>query len=343
MTSIGPAAGEASELPIRRPSTPSANFDIVSTYRNLLASDPDLTKPVAAIESLILLLNSVPSKTVYETLDTVKHHSEKLKDSVANPVPLTAGTDLFLQYLVSSLKQQGHDGSSGGSSSSSFEAVRQHLLRNGRLFASRAVAARSGVAESGWRFVGEGKSVLTHGASRSVACLLARAARSRPGRFKVVYVHSETRLRESDRVVAGLRDLAIPVAEIPESAVAHVMGLLRSVDMVFVGAEAVTQNGGIISRMGTYQIAQLASRAGIPFYVAVETHKFSRKFPLDQRDIGFQQDILDFTTSGPSRRTDDAVDYTPPELITNLVTEDGVHLPGYAFEQLLDIYGSLNG
>ncbi|RDA96130.1 hypothetical protein CP533_1778 [Ophiocordyceps camponoti-saundersi (nom. inval.)] len=333
MTSIGPAEGEAAELPIRRPSTPSANFDIVSTYRNLLASDPDLTKPVAAIESLIILLNTVPSKTVYETLDTVKHHSEKLKASVANPVPLTAGSDLFLQYLVSSLKQQ--DGS--------FDAVRQHLLRNGRLFASRAVAARSGVAESGWRFVGDGKSVLTHGASRSVAGVLARAARFRAGRFKVVYVHSETRVRESDRVVAGLRELAIPVAEIPESAVAHVMGLLRSVDMVFVGAEAVTQNGGIISRMGTFQIAQLASRAGIPFYVAVETHKFSRKFPLDQRDIGFQQAILDFTTDRPSKRTDDAVDYTPPELITNLVTENGVHLPGYVFEQLLDIYGSLNG
>ncbi|RCI09431.1 hypothetical protein L249_3663 [Ophiocordyceps polyrhachis-furcata BCC 54312] len=345
MTPIGPAAaGEASDLPIRRPSTPSANFDIVSTYRNLLASDPDLTKPVAAIESLILLLNNVPSKTVYETVDTVKHHSEKLKASVANPVPLTAGTDLFLQYLVSSLKQQQQQQGQGQDDGrSSFEAVRQHLLRNGRLFASRAVAARSRVAESGWRFVGDGKSVLTHGASRSVACLLARAARSRPGRFKVVYVHSETRLRESDRVVAGLRDLAIPVAEIPESAVAHVMGLLRSVDMVFVGAEAVTQNGGIISRMGTFQIAQLASRAGIPFYVAVETHKFSRKFPLDQRDIGFHQDMLHFTTDGPSRRTDDAVDYTPPELITNLVTEDGVHLPGYAFEQLLDIYGSLNG
>ncbi|PFH59344.1 hypothetical protein XA68_12496 [Ophiocordyceps unilateralis] len=336
MASTGPAEAEAartSEMPIRRPSSPSAKFDIVSTYRNLLASDPDLTKPVAAIESLIVLLNTVPSKTVYETLDTVKLHSDRLKASVANPVPLTAGTDLFLQYLVSSLKQQ--DGN--------FDAVRQHLLRNGRLFAARAVAARSGVAESGWRFVRDGKCVLTHGASRSVADLLARASRSLAGRFRVIYVHSETRVHESDRVVAGLRRLAIPVAEIPESAVAHVMGLLRAVDMVFVGAEAVTQNGGIISRIGTYQIAQLASKAGKPFHVAVETHKFSRKFPLNQRDIGFHQAILDFTVDGPSKRTEDAVDYTPPELITDLVTENGVHLPGYVFEQLLDIYGSLNG
>lgn len=242
----------------------------------------------------------MPSTTVYETLETVKLHSDRLKASVANPVPLTAGTDLFLQYLVSSLKQQDR----------SFDAVRQHLLRNGRLFAERAIAARKGVAETGWRFVGEGKCILTHGASRAVTGLLERAARVLAGKFRVVYVRDETRARESDRVVAQLRAMAIPVAEVPEAAIAHVLGLLRQVHMVFVGAEAVTQNGGIISRMGTYQIAQLASAAKIPFCVAAETHKFVRKFPLDQRDIGFEQRVLDFSTAAASKQPDDAVDYT---------------------------------
>ncbi|EFY84341.1 translation initiation factor eIF-2B subunit alpha [Metarhizium acridum CQMa 102] len=330
-----PAAKDtvSGDLPIRRPSTTPSNFDIVSTYHKLLESDPDLTKPVAAIESLIDLLNTVPSTTVYETLDTVKAHSDRLKASVENPVPLTAGTDLFLQYLVSSLKQQ----------EGSFDAVRQHLLRNGRLFAQRAIDARNGVAEQGWRFVGEGKCVLTHGASRSVTGLLERAAKSLNGKFKVVYVRDGTRVSESDGVVKELRQMGIPVAEVPEAAVAHVMGLLRQVHMVIVGAEAVTQNGGIISRIGTYQIAQLASKAKIPFYVAAETHKFVRKFPLDQRDIGFKQHVLDFSTDSASKQPENAVDYTPPNLISNLITENGVQLPGYVFEQLLNIYGSLNG
>lgn len=335
MASAGSAGPFTGDLPIRKASISTSTFDIVGTYRDLLASDPDLTKPVAAIESLIALLNTVPSTTVYETLDTVKKHSDRLKDSVANPVPLTAGTDLFLQYLVSSLKQQ----------EGSFEAVRHHLLRNGRLFAQRAIAARNGVAEAGWRFVGEGKCVLTHGASRSVTGLLCRAARTLKGKFKVVYVRDEARIRESDQVVEELREMGIPVAEIPEAAVAHVMGLLRQVNMVIVGAEAITQNGGIISRIGTYQLAQLAStsRPKIPFYVAAETHKFVRKFPLDQRDLGFQQAMLDFSTAKTSKQPEDAVDYTPPELISSLITENGVHLPGYVFEQLLSIYGSLNG
>ncbi|KAG8427312.1 translation initiation factor eIF-2B subunit alpha [Metarhizium acridum] len=233
MASSGAAAAAkdtvSGDLPIRRPSTTPSNFDIVSTYHKLLESDPDLTNLLLAIESLIDLLNTVPSTT--------------------SP-------------------------------------------------------------SKGWRFVGEGKCVLTHGASRSVTGLLERAAKSLNGKFKVVYVRDGTRVSESDGVVKELRQMGIPVAEVPEAAVAHVMGLLRQVHMVIVGAEAVTQNGGIISRIGTYQIAQLASKAKIPFYVAAETHKFVRKFPLDQRDIGFKQHVLDFSTDSASKQPENAVDYT---------------------------------
>ncbi|OBR12557.1 initiation factor 2 subunit family protein [Colletotrichum higginsianum IMI 349063] len=337
---------QGSDIPIRNKTTDA--IDIVSTYHSLL-QDPDLTKPVAAIEALISLLNASGTTTVYETLDLVKRASNTLHASVNNPVPLQAGTDLFLQYLVSSLKQQ--EGAPFASAATanphqSFDAVRTHLLRNGRLFASRAIAARDRIADAGWRFVRDGKVVLTHGASRAVSTLLFRAADQFGAggvRFKVVYVRDEHRPAESDRVVRELRDKGIPVAEIAEPAVAHVLGLLRQVHMVFVGAEAVTQNGGIISRMGTYQIAKLAKQAGLPFYVAAESHKFVRKVPLDQRDLGFKQHVLDFRTDGASVQPEDAVDYTPPDFISNLVTENGVKLPSYVFEQLLDIYGSLNG
>lgn len=152
--------------------------------------------------------------------------------------------------------------------------------------------------------------MLTHGASRSVTGLLERAAKNSEGKFRVVYVRDEVRAEESDRVVKELRSKGIPVAEIAEAAVAHVMGLLRQVHMVFVGAEAVTQNGGIISRIGTFQVAKLASQAKIPFYVAAETHKFVRKFPLDQRDIGYKQEVLDFSATESSKQPKDAVDYT---------------------------------
>lgn len=305
------AAGSDQTLPIRR--NPSS-FDIVAAYNRLLATNPAYTQPVAAIQALIELLNAQPTSTVFETLDLVKTHISILHSSVRNPVPLTAGTDLFERFIVQSLRSQ-------DDATRSFAATRDHLLSNSAVFATRAIQARESVADAGWRLVKDGSTVLTSGASRAVSSLLSRAAEQsliRTGRvsFQVIYVRDMRRATESDEVVAELRAASIPVAEIPETAVAHVMGLQRRVTMVLVGAEAVPQSGGIFSRLGTAQIAKLAHahRPQIPFYVATEEHKFVRMATLPtgqkDKDLGFAQSLLDFSTDGPSRLPEDPIDYT---------------------------------
>lgn len=295
---------------------------IVTAYRKLLADDPDLTMPVAAIEALIEALSQSSAKTVFETMDLIKTQSARLRAAVRNPVALTHGTDLFQQYLVLSLKQPGPDGKET-SSHENFEVVRQHLMRNGRLFASRAKQAREHIAAVGRAYVRDGDTVLTHGGSRVVGTLLGRAAEPVPGdpsrRFQVIHVVSEGRSAEGDRAVAALRDRGVPVATVPESAAAYVLGKLHLVSMVLVGAEAVTANGGIISRMGTYQLALLARAHGKDFYVAAEQHKFGKTFPLHQFDLGFDQDMIDFRAGEAPEEGDpedaknpigDPVDYT---------------------------------
>ncbi len=53
--------------------------------------------------------------------------------------------------------------------------------------------------------------------------------------------------------------------------------------MVVVGAEAVVENGGIVNKLGTYQIAVCAKACNKPFYVAAESYKFCRIYPLNQK------------------------------------------------------------
>jgi translation initiation factor eIF-2B subunit alpha len=261
----------------------------VKTYHRLLREDPDLTMPVAAIEALIELLVQSRASTVFETLDLVKSQSAYLKSRVPNSISLSAGTDLFQRYMISSLKPS--------SGAGNFESVRQHLLSNGRLFVSRAKAARERIAGYGAHFVRDGSVVLTHGGSRVVGTLLGKAAEaSKSGgnvRFKVIYVMNDARSSESKAVVSSLRAKGVPVATISEGAVGYAMG---KVNLVIVGAEGVVENGGIISRLGTYQIALLAKAAGKPFYVAAESHKFVRLYPLGQYDLGIDQKIIDFKT-----------------------------------------------
>jgi len=95
--------------------------------------------------------------------------------------------------------------------------------------------------------------------------------------------------------VTALRKKGVPVATISEGAVGYAMG---KVDMVIVGAEGVVENGGVISRLGTYQIGVLAKGCGKPFYVVVESHKFVRIFPLGQYDLPIEQQIVDFKVDG---------------------------------------------
>lgn len=237
---------------------------IVETYNRLLHEDPEITMPVAAIEALIELLVQSSADTVYEFLDLVKTQSDYLKSRIPNSISLSAGTDLFQRYMISSMKP---------TSTGDFETVRQHLLSNGRLFVSRAKAARERIAAYGRHFVRDGSVVLTHGGSRVVGTLLGKAAEaSKTGgnvRFKVIYVMNEARSAESKAVVSLLRTKGVPVATISEGAVGYAMG---KVNLVIVGAEGVVENGGIISRLGTYQIALLAKAAGKPFYVAAERY-----------------------------------------------------------------------
>lgn len=260
----------------------------METYHRLLHEDPDLTMPVAAIEALIELLVQSRAVTVYETLDLVKTQSDYLKSRIPNSISLSAGTDLFQRYMISSLKP---------SSTGNFETVRQHLLSNGRLFVSRAKAGRERIAAYGSNFVRDGSVVLTHGGSRVVGALLGKAAEAGKSggnvRFKVIYVINDARSSESRAVVSALRAKGVPVATISEGAVGYAMG---KVNLVIVGAEGVVENGGIISRLGTYQIALLAKAAGKPFYVAAESHKFVRLYPLGQYDLGIDQEVIEFKT-----------------------------------------------
>ena len=55
---------------------------------------------------------------------------------------------------------------------------------------------------------------------------------------------------------------------------------MQDVDCVFVGADCVLENGGIVNRIGTFTAALCAKSFNKPFYVFVESLKFFKRFPL---------------------------------------------------------------
>lgn len=80
----------------------------------------------------------------------------------------------------------------------------------------------------------------------------------------------------------------------------HRMGCTAlRVDLVLVGAEGVVENGGVINKLGTYQIALSAKSLNKPFYVAAESYKFARLYPLNQQ-VGVIRNLQHGTRFGSS-------------------------------------------
>ena len=60
---------------------------------------------------------------------------------------------------------------------------------------------------------------------------------------------------------------------------------MEKIDFVLLGAEGVVESGGIINKIGTTTISLCAKMLNKPVYVAVESFKFVRFYPLKNCDI----------------------------------------------------------
>jgi len=130
---------------------------------------------------------------------------------------------------------------------------------------------------------------------------------------------------------------------------------METVDLVLVGAEGIVENGGIINKIGTYQISIIAHEFKKPFYVAAESFKFMRLYPLNQRDIvnlktetnpfrfcpECSPEDINYLTKFIKVK-DPSHDYTPPLYITLLFTELGVLTPAAVSDELIKLYYWMN-
>ncbi len=86
-----------------------------------------------------------------------------------------------------------------------------------------------------------------------------------------------------------LAQAGVPHALLPDVAAGHLMAL-GEVDVVLVGADRVAANGDTANKVGTYPLAVLAARHGIPFYVCAPTSSvdLATAGRLRDRDRGAQ-------------------------------------------------------
>jgi methylthioribose-1-phosphate isomerase len=109
------------------------------------------------------------------------------------------------------------------------------------------------------------------------------------------------------------------------------IGLLMSradVDVAVVGADRIAANGDVANKIGTYPLAVMAARHGVPFYVAAPTSTIDPACPTGA-DIPIEE--RDPAELGVTVARNWAFDVTPHDLVTAIVTDRGVFRPPYAF------------
>ncbi|KAA0716274.1 Translation initiation factor eIF-2B subunit alpha eIF-2B GDP-GTP exchange factor subunit alpha [Triplophysa tibetana] len=237
------------------------------------------------------------------------HRLQETDSSVA----VSSGGELFLRFI--SLTSLEHP---------DLSRCKNVMIERGELFLKKISLSREKVAKLCHTFIKDGAKILTHSSSRVVLKVLENAAADNK-RFTVKLMAEK------------LRKLNIPVTIVLDAAVGYIM---EKVDLVIVGAEGVVESGGVINKIGTYQMAVCSKAHNKPFYVVAESFKFVRLFPLNQQDVPdrfkYKADVL--KTAQDLNQEHPMIDYTPPSLITLLFTDLGVLTPSAVSDELIKLY-----
>ncbi|XP_028796263.1 translation initiation factor eIF-2B subunit alpha-like [Neltuma alba] len=299
-------------------------FGVIDEFNNW-RKQPDLAEAVAAIRALAAVIRSSKATTMMELEIELKKASDSLKSWDTTSISLTAGCDLFMRYVTRTAALEYED----------FNSAKSRLIERAEKFGEISYKARKVIAMLAQDFIFDGCTILVHGYSRVVLEVLRLSAQNKK-RFRVLCTEGRPD-RSGLRLSNELAKLNIPVKLLIDSAVAYTMD---EVDMIFVGADGVVESGGIINMMGTYQIALVAHSMNKPVYVAAESYKFARLYPLDQKDLAPALLPIDFGVPIPSKVEVErsARDYTPPQYLTLLFTDLGVLTPSVVSDELIQLY-----
>lgn len=241
----------------------------------------------------------------------------------------------------------------------------QHALISGKTVTDKKVIARKeaerfageNIAECqrigavGRNLIREGMRVLTHCnagwlafVDYGTATAPLYAAQADGVSFHVYCDETRPRCQGASLTAWELYQQGVSHEIIADNAAGHLMQR-GEIDLVLVGSDRVPgRTGAVANKIGTYTKAVLARRHNIPFYVAIPHSTLDweitdfRDIPIEERspdevlgawgvDDQGKHNRVRIANPGSSARNP-GFDVTPPELITGIITPDGIFEPG---------------
>ena len=198
------------------------------------------------------------------------------------------------------------------------------------------VAANKALGRFGSTLVSDGDTIMTQCNAGALATVgygtalgVIRAASEEGKCVKVIIPETRPALQGSRLTAFELSKDGFSCTLIADTAVGYMMNTGR-IDKVIVGADRITKDGFVFNKIGTYQVAVLARRHGVPFYPAAPSSSFDMKRTHDE--ITIEQRPSEEVVKVRGRRiaprgvpvANPAFDMTPPDLVSAVITEKGI-------------------
>ena len=221
------------------------------------------------------------------------------------------------------------------------DEIRKSVVETAKKMADEDIQINMALGKNGSELFNDNDVVMTHCNAGALATVgygtalgVIRATKESGKKIKVIA--TETRpVQQGSRLTAfELKHDGIDVSLIPDTAVGYTManGL---VNKIVVGADRILQSGHVYNKIGTYQIAIMAKQHNIPFYVAAPLSTFDLESGPDDIIIE-QRKSSEVTGIGDKKTAPDGIDVinpafdmTPPELISGIITENGIAKPPF--------------
>jgi len=215
--------------------------------------------------------------------------------------------------------------------------IANRLLEEAHEMFAEDIRINQAIGEYGAALLPNGARVLTHcnagalaTAGHGTALGVFRSAVAAGKKISVIADETRPFLQGARLTAWEMVQEKIPVTLITDNMSGHLMSC-GEIDAVVVGTDRVAANGDVANKIGTYMVAVLAKRHNIPFYVACPlstidlTLASGADIPIEERHEDEVKGFRDYhwAPEGVQIRNP-AFDVTPAELVTGLITENGV-------------------
>ncbi len=216
--------------------------------------------------------------------------------------------------------------------------IKQILLDEAKAIHEEDIESQRLIAQFGGELIDDNSTVLTHcnagalatGGVWGTALGVIRGAVDQGKNISVIADETRPYLQGARLTAWELMEDNIPVTLITDNMSGHVMKKGR-VQAVVVGSDRIAANGDVANKIGTYMVAVLAKRHGIPFYVAAPLSTIDLncptgdEIPIEERDIREVTHVKEIQLAPESVDVSNyAFDVTPNDLVTAIITEKGV-------------------